>query len=29
VWGSWCVNCRDEHPQLLKLKQSGRIAIVG
>jgi cytochrome c biogenesis protein CcmG/thiol:disulfide interchange protein DsbE len=29
VWGSWCVNCRDEHPQLLKLQQSGRIHIVG
>jgi cytochrome c biogenesis protein CcmG/thiol:disulfide interchange protein DsbE len=23
------VNCRDEHPQLLKLQQSGRIHIVG
>ena len=29
VWGSWCVNCRDEHPQLLALNRSGRIAIVG
>jgi cytochrome c biogenesis protein CcmG/thiol:disulfide interchange protein DsbE len=29
VWGSWCVNCRDEHPQLLALARSGRIAIVG
>jgi cytochrome c biogenesis protein CcmG/thiol:disulfide interchange protein DsbE len=29
VWGSWCVNCRDEHPQLLALRRSGRIAIVG
>ena len=29
VWGSWCVNCRDEHPLLLALRQSGRIAIVG
>ena len=29
VWGSWCVNCRDEHPQLLALRKSGRIHIVG
>ena len=29
VWGSWCVNCRDEHPQLLALSRSGRIRIVG
>ena len=29
VWGSWCVNCRDEHPLLLALKRSGRIRIVG
>ena len=29
VWGSWCVNCRDEHPQLLALQRSRRIRIVG
>ena len=29
VWGSWCVNCRDEHPTFLMLKKSGRIHIVG
>ena len=29
VWGSWCVNCRDEHPQLLALQRSGRVRIVG
>ena len=29
VWGSWCVNCREEHPQLLALRRSGRIRIVG
>ncbi|MEO8161086.1 MAG: DsbE family thiol:disulfide interchange protein [Arenimonas sp.] len=29
VWGSWCVNCRDEHPQLLALARSGRIRIIG
>jgi cytochrome c biogenesis protein CcmG/thiol:disulfide interchange protein DsbE len=29
VWGSWCVNCRDEHPQILALKTSGRIRVVG
>jgi cytochrome c biogenesis protein CcmG/thiol:disulfide interchange protein DsbE len=29
VWGSWCVNCRDEHPQMLALQRCGRIRIVG
>ena len=29
VWGSWCVNCRDEHPQILALQKSGRIHVVG
>jgi len=29
VWGSWCVNCRDEHPQVLALQKSGRIHVVG
>ena len=29
VWGSWCVNCRDEHPQLMALARSGRIRVVG
>jgi cytochrome c biogenesis protein CcmG/thiol:disulfide interchange protein DsbE len=29
VWGSWCVNCRDEHPVYLQLRKSRRIHIVG
>jgi cytochrome c biogenesis protein CcmG/thiol:disulfide interchange protein DsbE len=29
VWGSWCVNCRDEHPQLLALAKTKRIRILG
>ena len=29
VWGSWCVNCREEHPQITKLARSGRIRVVG
>ena len=29
VWGSWCVNCREEHPQILALRRSGRIHVVG
>jgi len=29
VWGSWCVSCREEHPQITKLARSGRIRIIG
>ena len=29
VWGSWCVNCRDEHPTLIALAHSKRIRVVG
>jgi cytochrome c biogenesis protein CcmG, thiol:disulfide interchange protein DsbE len=29
VWASWCVSCRDEHPLLLKLAQSGVAPIYG
>jgi cytochrome c biogenesis protein CcmG/thiol:disulfide interchange protein DsbE len=29
VWGSWCVNCREEHPLLSELARSGRIRLVG
>jgi cytochrome c biogenesis protein CcmG/thiol:disulfide interchange protein DsbE len=29
VWGSWCVNCRDEHPQITALAHSGKIRVVG
>ncbi len=29
VWGSWCVNCREEHAQVTALAGSGRIRVVG
>ena len=29
VWGSWCVNCRDEHPQLMALARSGKFRVLG
>jgi cytochrome c biogenesis protein CcmG/thiol:disulfide interchange protein DsbE len=29
VWGSWCVNCRDEHPRVRALAASGRIRVIG
>jgi cytochrome c biogenesis protein CcmG/thiol:disulfide interchange protein DsbE len=29
VWGSWCVNCREEHPLLSALARSGRVRVVG
>lgn len=29
VWASWCVACRQEHPQLLALAQLGLAPIVG
>ncbi len=29
VWGSWCVNCREEHPQVRALAASGRIRVIG
>lgn len=29
VWASWCAACRDEHPALLDLAQSGRVPIIG
>ena len=28
VWGSWCVNCREEHPQLTDLSRRG-VRVVG
>ena len=28
VWGSWCVNCREEHPQLTDLAKRG-VRVVG
>lgn len=29
VWGSWCVACREEHPFLLELSNSGFVPIYG
>lgn len=28
-WASWCLACRDEHPLLLAVARSGRIAVYG
>lgn len=29
VWGTWCGECRAEHAMLLKVKQSGRVPLIG
>jgi len=29
VWASWCLACRTEHPLLMELEASGRIAVYG
>jgi len=29
VWASWCVACREEHPNLVELARSGAVPIVG
>jgi cytochrome c biogenesis protein CcmG/thiol:disulfide interchange protein DsbE len=29
VWGTWCVECRYEHPVLLDIKREGRVAVLG
>ena len=29
VWGSWCVNCREEHAQITALARSGKVRVVG
>ena len=29
VWAPWCVSCRQEHPILMQIAQSGRIPIIG
>ncbi len=29
VWASWCVSCRQEHPLLVSLAQTGRVRLYG
>ena len=29
VWGSWCPNCRVEHPVITELARSGAVRVVG
>jgi len=29
VWGSWCIACREEHPFLIQLSNSGTVPIYG
>ena len=29
VWGSWCPNCRDEHPHISALARSGKVRVIG
>lgn len=29
VWGSWCPNCREEHPFVTALAGSGKVRVVG
>jgi len=29
VWGTWCVECRDEHEVLLAIAQQNRVPLVG
>ena len=29
VWGTWCFECRNEHPVLLQIRQEGRVPIIG
>ena len=29
IYGSWCVSCLEEHPTLLKIKQTGEVVIHG
>ena len=29
IWASWCVPCRDEHPQLMNLSKIKRIEVIG
>lgn len=29
VWGTWCVECRAEHAQLLDIQSAGTVAVIG
>ncbi|MGD9583042.1 MAG: DsbE family thiol:disulfide interchange protein [Lysobacterales bacterium] len=29
VWASWCFACREEHPVLMRLAATGKVAIIG
>lgn len=29
VWGSWCPTCRDEHPVITRLSESGVVKVIG
>lgn len=29
VWGTWCVECRAEHPALLEIQREARVPIIG
>ena len=29
VWGSWCVNCREEHPAITALAKRGIVKVIG
>jgi cytochrome c biogenesis protein CcmG/thiol:disulfide interchange protein DsbE len=29
VWGSWCVNCREEHPAITALARRGIVKVIG
>lgn len=29
IWGTWCVECRAEHPVLVEIKRQGQVEIIG
>jgi len=29
VWGTWCIECRREHPMLLDIQKGGKVEILG